>query len=72
MRKQSKLAPEWWDYTTLDKEILDDAAVLDEKDILEVKDGKVGVVDQELCGGDGTCALICPVDAIRLVKREVE
>ncbi len=45
---------------------------LDEKAILEVKDGKVGVVDQELCGGDGTCALICPVDAIRLVKREVE
>lgn len=34
MRKQSKLAPEWWDYTTLDKEILDDAAALDEKDIL--------------------------------------
>ena len=33
MRTQSKLAPGWWDYTTLDKELLDDAASLDEKAI---------------------------------------
>ena len=26
MRAISKVAPEWWDYTTLDREILDDAA----------------------------------------------
>ena len=26
MRAISKIAPEWWDYTTLDREILDDAA----------------------------------------------
>jgi len=28
MRHVSKVAPEWWDYTTLDREILDDAARL--------------------------------------------
>lgn len=33
MRKISKLAPEWWDYTTLDKELLDEAASLNEKDL---------------------------------------
>ena len=36
MRTLSKLAPEWWDYTTLDKDLLDDAASLDEKDIMEL------------------------------------
>jgi len=36
MRNYSRLAPEWWDYTTLDKEILDDAALLTEKDILQL------------------------------------
>jgi len=30
-RPLSKLAPEWWDYTTLDAEILDDAAHINEK-----------------------------------------
>ena len=34
MRPLSKLAPSWWDYTTLDKELLDDAAFLSEKDLL--------------------------------------
>ena len=29
----SKVAPEWWDYTTLDRKILDDAARLTEKHI---------------------------------------
>ncbi len=33
MRTLSKLAPGWWDYTTLDKELLDDAASLDKKAI---------------------------------------
>ena len=33
MRTLSKLAAGWWDYTTLDKELLDDAASLDEKAI---------------------------------------
>ncbi|MHC4872095.1 MAG: sugar phosphate isomerase family [Planctomycetota bacterium] len=32
-RPLSKVAPEWWDYTTLDKEILDDAASLSVKDL---------------------------------------
>jgi len=36
MRNMSKVAPEWWDYTTLDKEILDDAASLTEKDIVSL------------------------------------
>lgn len=29
----STVAPEWWDYTTLDRELLDDAARLNEKDL---------------------------------------
>ena len=33
MYSLSTVAPEWWDYTTLDREILDDAAKLTEKDI---------------------------------------
>lgn len=32
-RPISKVAPEWWDYTTLDAEILSDAAKLGEKDL---------------------------------------
>ena len=32
-RRISKLAPGWWDYTTLDQEILDDAARLDARDL---------------------------------------
>jgi glucosamine-6-phosphate deaminase len=36
MRNISRLAPDWWDYTTLDKELLDDAASLSEKDILQL------------------------------------
>jgi glucosamine-6-phosphate deaminase len=34
MRSQSKVAPGWWDYTTLDRELLDDAASLTADDIL--------------------------------------
>jgi len=33
MRPLSKVAPEWWDYTTLDREILDDAAKLTPEDL---------------------------------------
>ena len=32
-RKISMLAPEWWDYTTLDDEILNDAARLTAEDM---------------------------------------
>jgi len=34
VRAISKIAPGWWDYTTLDKEILDDAAKLSADDML--------------------------------------
>ena len=34
MRPLSKIAPDWWDYTTLDREILDDAARLTPEDML--------------------------------------
>ena len=34
MRPISKVAPEWWDYTTLDRAILDDAARLSAEDLL--------------------------------------
>ncbi len=33
MRPISKVAPEWWDYTTLDRAILDDAARLTADDL---------------------------------------
>ena len=33
-RKQSILAPDWWDFTTLDDEILNDAARLSPNDML--------------------------------------
>jgi glucosamine-6-phosphate deaminase len=33
-RPLSMLAPDWWDYTTIDKQILDDAAKLTEKDMV--------------------------------------
>ncbi len=33
MRRISKIAPQWWDYTTLDEEILRDAAKLTVKDV---------------------------------------
>lgn len=36
MRNVSKIAADWWDYTTLDKEILSDAAKLSEKDISQL------------------------------------
>ncbi len=34
VRPLSKVAPDWWDYTTLDREILDDAARLSADDLL--------------------------------------
>ncbi len=34
MRPLSRVAPQWWDYTTLDREILDDAARLAAEDLL--------------------------------------
>ena len=35
-RKLSMLAPDWWDFTTLDEKILNDAAKLTPKDILQL------------------------------------
>ena len=35
-RAISKVAPEWWDYTTLDAELLEDAAKLNEKALLKL------------------------------------
>lgn len=36
MRKISAVAPEWWDYTTLDDKIMEDAAKLTLKDIVQL------------------------------------
>jgi len=36
MRSKSKVAAEWWDYTTLDEELLNDAAGLSAEDILQL------------------------------------
>ncbi|NYT02268.1 MAG: 4Fe-4S dicluster domain-containing protein [Methanosarcinales archaeon] len=44
---------------------------LDEKPLLEVKNGTVHVVNQEACGSCATCSMICPADAIWLKRREV-
>jgi len=35
-RPLSTIAPDWWDYTTLDKELLNDAAKLTEKDLAQL------------------------------------
>ena len=35
-RKLSSVAPEWWDYTTLDADLIDDAARLSEKDLVQL------------------------------------
>lgn len=35
-RSESKIAPGWWDFTTLDKELLDEAAALSEKELLNL------------------------------------
>src|SRR3954463_12084778 len=35
-RSISKVAPDWWDYTTLDSELLEDAAKLTEKTLLKL------------------------------------
>lgn len=35
-RPLSKVAPDWWDYTTLDREIIDDAAKLTEKTLFKL------------------------------------
>lgn len=35
-RRQSKISPAWWDYTTLDDEIINDAARLTEKDLVQL------------------------------------
>jgi glucosamine-6-phosphate deaminase len=37
MRPLSKVAPDWWDYTTLDRELLDEAARLTPDDLLRLK-----------------------------------
>jgi 4Fe-4S ferredoxin len=44
---------------------------LEIKPLLEVRNGTIKVVDQEVCGSCATCSMICPADAIRLVPREV-
>jgi glucosamine-6-phosphate deaminase len=43
MRPISKIAPGWWDYTTLDREVLDDAARLSADDLLGLSRPGFGV-----------------------------
>jgi glucosamine-6-phosphate deaminase len=35
-RKLSHIAPDWWDYTTLDSELIQDAAQLSERDLKQL------------------------------------
>jgi 4Fe-4S ferredoxin len=44
---------------------------LDKKSLLEVTNGSIKVVNQDVCGSCATCSMICPTDAIWLVKKEV-
>lgn len=37
MRTRSSIAPEWWDYTTLEPELLSDAAALSERDMAQLE-----------------------------------
>ena len=46
-RKQSILAPGWWDFTTLDDELLNDAANLSEQDLLHLSRDGFNVVFYE-------------------------
>jgi len=46
-RKLSILAPDWWDFTTLDDEILNDAAKLSEQDLFELSRPGFNVVFYE-------------------------
>ncbi|MCC5905532.1 MAG: hypothetical protein JJU13_04965 [Balneolaceae bacterium] len=46
-RKQSILAPGWWDFTTLDDELLNDAAKLSENDLLQLSREGFNVVFYE-------------------------
>jgi len=45
---------------------------MDEKSFTGVKNGEISILNQEVCGTDGECALICSSNAIKLVKREVK
>jgi MinD superfamily P-loop ATPase len=45
---------------------------MDEKSLIEVKNGRISILNQDLCGADGACALICTVNAIKLAKRKVK
>src|SRR3954451_16740598 len=42
-RPISKVAPQWWDYTTLDNELLEDAAKLTEKSLIKLSRPGFGV-----------------------------
>ena len=54
MRPISRVAPDWWDYTTLDREILDDAARLAADDLLPL------VIDAaRFMQDDGTILITC-------------
>jgi 4Fe-4S ferredoxin len=44
---------------------------LDKKALLEVTNGSIKIVNQDVCGSCATCSMICPADAIWLVKKEV-
>jgi 4Fe-4S ferredoxin len=44
---------------------------LEKKPLLEVLNGTVKVVYQEVCGSCATCSMICPVEAVWLERREV-
>ncbi len=46
-RKSSMLAPDWWDFTTLDDELLNDAAKLSQKDMLQLSRKGFSVVFYE-------------------------
>ena len=69
----SKLAPDWWDYTTLDPELLADAARLDERKLKGLaRPGfaiHVTIMQNARTSGGGNVALV-PTDAATVGPRE--
>jgi len=67
-RPKSIVAPEWWDYTTLDKELLQDAAMLSAEDLLHLARPGFEVVFHETLEGFYLAEALEYIEAWRQAK----